>query len=99
MILEFACVSSIIRTVAAYIIRTLTICSNNNQHEHNEHLTLLNMLRIRIADNVIVAIGSAKNRIVHYCFARGSIPDYGHISIAYVTAVTSSAQGAADNDI
>jgi hypothetical protein len=98
VILEFACVSSIIRTVAAYIIRTLTICSNNTQHEHNEHLTL-NMLRILIVDNVIFAMGSAKNRIVHYGFAKGSIQDYGYISIAYVTAVTSSAQGAADNDI
>ena len=57
--------SYIIRTVAAYIIRTLTICSNNNQHEHNEHLAL-NMLRIISVDNVIFAMGSAKNRIVHY---------------------------------
>ena len=90
--------SYIIRTVAAYIIRTLTICNNNKQHEHNEHLTL-NMLRIRIVDNVIFAMGSAKNRIVHYRFAKGSVQDYGHISIVYVTAVTSSAQGAAGNDI
>jgi hypothetical protein len=55
----------ITQIVAAYIIQTLIVCSNNTHHEHNEHLTL-NMLRIIRVDNIIFAMGSAKNRKVPY---------------------------------
>ena len=57
------------------------------------------MLRIIRVDNFIVAMGSAKIAECLIRFAKGSIQDYGYISIAYATAFTSSAQVAAAVDI